>query len=72
MFPCQQNLLRKGVKMAKEIIIYNLVEHVTGEQYFAFVSNEKSPVLGSLLSVKDYELVRTKGVLTNKTPFLFI
>ena len=47
--------------MAKEIIVYNLADHVTDENYLAFVTNGKGPVLESLPSVKNYELVRTKG-----------
>ncbi len=57
--------------MAKEIL-YNLAEHVTDEQYLDFATNEKGPVLEGLPPVENYELVRTKGVLTEKTPFLFI
>jgi len=57
--------------MAKEIILYNLAEHVTEEQYLAFVTNEKGPILESLPSVKKYELIRIKGALRTKLP-LFI
>ena len=56
--------------MAKEIILYNLAEHVTDEQYLAFVTNEKGPTLESLPSVKKFELVRIKGALT--APFSYI
>jgi hypothetical protein len=58
--------------MAKEIILYNLAEHVTDEQYLAFVTNEKGPILESLPSVRKYELVRIKGALTGKAPFNYI
>jgi hypothetical protein len=69
--PLPAEPLREGVKMAKEIILCNLAEHAGDEQCLDFVTNEKDLVLESLPSVKNYELVRTKGVLTDKTPFLF-
>lgn len=58
--------------MAKEIILYNLADHVTDEQYLDFVTNEKGPILESLPSVKKYELVRIKGALTGKAPFNYV
>jgi hypothetical protein len=58
--------------MAKEITLYNLAEQVTDERCLDFVINEKGPIPESLPSVKNCGLARTKGVLTDKTPFLFI
>jgi len=58
--------------MAKEIVLYNLAERVIDEQYFAFITNEKGPILESLPSVRKYELVRIKGALTGKAPFNYI
>lgn len=58
--------------MAKDIILYNLAEHVTDEQHPAFVTNEKGPTLESLPSVKKYELVRIKGAVPVTAPFLVI
>jgi hypothetical protein len=51
-------------KMAKEIILYNLAENVTNEQYKDFVTKEKGPLFESLPLVKKYEVVRIKGAVT--------
>ena len=47
--------------MAKEIILYNLANHVTDEKYLVSVTNEKGPILESLPSVKNYKLASIKG-----------
>ena len=39
-------------KMAKEIILYNLADNVTDDQYKEYVKNEKGPILESLSSVE--------------------
>jgi len=49
--------------MGKEIVLYNLADNVTDEQYQDFVHKEKGPLLESLPSVTKYELVRIKGSL---------
>src|SRR4030042_1602419 len=58
--------------MAKEIILYNLADNVTDEQYLDFVKKEKGPTLESLPSVKKYELVRIKGAKTGEVPFNYV
>ena len=58
--------------MPKEIILYNLADSVTDEQYKAFVKAEKGPTLESLPSVKKYELVRIKGAKTGEVPFNYV
>lgn len=58
--------------MAKEIILYNLADNVTDEQYKDFVKREKGPTLSSLPSVKKYELVRIKGAKTGEVPFNYV
>ena len=58
--------------MAKEIILYNLADNVTDEQYKDFVTKEKGPTLESLPSVKKYELVRIKGAKTGEVPFNYV
>jgi len=58
--------------MAKEIILYNLTDKVTDEQYKDFVHKEKGPTLESLPSVIKYELVRIKGAKTGEVPFNYV
>jgi hypothetical protein len=58
--------------MAKEIILYNLADHVTDEQYLDFVTKEKGPTLESLPSVRKYELVRIKGAVNGTAPFNYV
>jgi hypothetical protein len=58
--------------MAKEIILYNLAENVTDEEYLEFVTKEKGPLLDSLSSVKKFELVKIKGAATGEVPFKYI
>jgi len=59
-------------KMAKEIILYDLADNVTDEQYKEFVAKEKGPTLESLPSVKKYELVRIKGAKTGEIPYSYV
>jgi hypothetical protein len=56
-------------KMAKEIILYNLAENVTDEEYKDYVISEKGPLLDSLPSVKKFELVRITGAVTGEVPY---
>ncbi len=58
--------------MAKEIILYNLADNVTDEQYKDFVTKEKGPILASLPSVKKYELVRITGAVTGEIPYNYV
>jgi hypothetical protein len=58
--------------MAKEIILYNLADHVTDAQYLEFVTKEKGPLLDSLASVKKFELVKITGVATGDIPYKYI
>ena len=58
--------------MGKEIILYNLADNVTDEQYRDFVKKEKGPTIDSLPSVKKYELVRIKGAATGEVPFNYV
>ena len=58
--------------MPKEIILYNLADHVTDEQYKDFVTKEKGPVLESLPSVKKYELVKINGAMTGEIPYNYV
>ena len=58
--------------MGKEIILYNLADNVTDEQYKDFVHKVKGPTIDSLPSVKKYELVRIKGAATGEVPFNYV
>jgi hypothetical protein len=58
--------------MAKEIILYNLAEHVTDEQYKEYVLNEKGPLLDSLPSVKKFELVKITRAATGEIPYKYV
>jgi hypothetical protein len=59
-------------KMAKEIILYNLADNVTDEQYKDFVTKEKGPLLDSLSSVKKFELVKIVGAATGEIPYSYV
>ena len=58
--------------MAKRIILYNLAEHVTDEEFKDYVTNEKGPLIESLPSVKKYELVRVTGAAMGEFPYKYI
>jgi len=58
--------------MAKEIILYNLADNVTDEQFKDYVTSEKGALIESFPSVKKYELVRIKGAATGEVPFNYV
>ncbi len=58
--------------MAKEIILYNLAEHVTGEEYLEYVTEEKGPFLDSLPSAKKFELVKITGSTSGEIPYKYV
>ena len=58
--------------MAKEIILINLAENVTDEEYKDYVTKEKGPLLESLPSVKKFELVRITEAATGEVPYRYI
>lgn len=58
--------------MAKEIILYNLAENVTDEEYLEFVTKEKGPLLDSLPSAKKFELIKITGAATGEVPFKYV
>jgi hypothetical protein len=59
-------------KMAKEIILYNLADNVTDEEYKAFVINEKGPLLDSLSSAKKFELVKITRSAAGEIPYKYV
>ena len=54
--------------MAKQIILYNLAEHVTDEQYKEYVVNEKGPLLDNLPGAKKFEMVKITGSMKGEIP----
>ena len=58
--------------MAKEIILYNLADHVTDEQYKDYVVNEKGPLLDGLPGVKKFEMVKITGSMKGEIPFRYV
>jgi len=58
--------------MAKEIILYNLAEHVTDDEYKEYVTKEKGPLLESLSSAKRFELVKITRSATGEIPYQYV
>ena len=58
--------------MAKEIILYNLADNVTDEQYKDYVTREKGPLFDSLPSVKKFELVKIEGAVMGEIPYEYV
>ena len=58
--------------MAKQIILYNLADHVTDEQYKDYVVNEKGPLLDSLPGVKKFEMVKITGSMKGEIPYKYV
>lgn len=57
--------------MAKRIILYNLADYVTDEEFEEYVKNEKGPLINSLPGVKKYELIRITGSPEGDTPYKY-
>jgi len=65
--------VQKGGKtVAKQIILYNLAEHITDEEYRDYVTKEKGPLLQSLSSVQKFELVKITGAATGEVPYKYV
>jgi hypothetical protein len=58
--------------MAREMIFYNLADHVTDQEFDDYVKNEKGPLIESLPSVKKYTLVRVTQSPTGEIPHEYI
>lgn len=58
--------------MSKQIILYNLAAHVTGEQYEDYAASEKGPLLDSLESVTKFELVKVTGSFSGAIPYRYV
>ena len=57
--------------MAKEIILYNLADHVTDEEYKEYVMNEKGPLFDSLSQVTKFELVKVAGSASGESTYRY-
>lgn len=57
--------------MAKRIILYNLADNVTDEEFKEYVVNEKGPLIDALPSVKKYELVKITSSMTGEIPYKY-
>lgn len=57
--------------MSKRIILYNLADNVTDEDFKEYVVNEKGPLIDSLPAVKKYELVKITGSMTGQIPYKY-
>ncbi|OGO19712.1 MAG: hypothetical protein A2144_05895 [Chloroflexi bacterium RBG_16_50_9] len=58
--------------MAKRILLYNLADNVTDEEFKEYVTKDKGPLISSLPSVKKYELVKVTGAMGGKIPYKYV
>jgi hypothetical protein len=59
-------------KMVNEIILYNLAENVTDEEYKDYVTSEKGPPLENLTSTKKFELVKITQAAMREVPCRYV
>jgi hypothetical protein len=58
--------------MAKEIVLYNLADNVTDEEYKDYVVNEKGPLFDSFSTVTKFELVKILGSASGEIPYKYV
>jgi hypothetical protein len=58
--------------MAEEVILYNLAENITDEEYQDYVTKEKGPLMESFSAVKKYELFKITKAATGKIPYKYV
>jgi hypothetical protein len=58
--------------MAEEIILYNLADNVTDEEYQKYVKNEKGPLLESLSAVSKFELFKVTHSAAGEIPYKYV
>jgi hypothetical protein len=63
------NIISRRIEMAKRIILYNLAEHVTEEEFRDYANKEKGPLIKSLPSVINYELVKISSDARSNFPY---
>jgi hypothetical protein len=70
---CKNEISRRGMaKMAKRILLYNLADHVTDEEFKEYVTTDKGPLIESLPSVTKYELVKITGSMSGEIPYKYV
>lgn len=58
--------------MAKEIILYNLKDSVTDEEYLQYCEEKKGPLISELPSCNDFTLVRISGSQQGDIPYAYV
>ena len=58
--------------MAKEIILYNLKDSVTDEEYKQYCAEKKGPFLESLPSCKSFTLVKIVASKKGEIPYKYV
>ena len=58
--------------MAKQIILYNLADHITDAEYQRYVNEEKGPLLESLPGVEKFELIKITGSMQGEIPYRYV
>ncbi len=58
--------------MPEEIILYNLADNVTDEEYLEYVKKEKGALMESFPSVAKYELFKVKQAASGEIPYKYI
>jgi hypothetical protein len=58
--------------MAKRIILYNLAENVTDEEFKEYVTSDKGPLIDSLPSVNKYHLVKITSAMGGEIPYKYV
>jgi hypothetical protein len=58
--------------MAKRIILYNLADNVTDEEFRDYVIKDKGPLISSLPGVKKYELVKVTSSMGGEIPYKYV
>ena len=57
--------------MARRIILYNLADNVTDEEFYEYVNNDKGPLINSLPTVNKYELIKITGAPGGNIPYKY-
>ena len=57
--------------MAKRIILYNLADNITDDEFKEYVDTEKGPLMDRLPSVRKYELVKMSGSMSGQIPYKY-
>lgn len=58
--------------MPKEIILYNLDEAVTDEEYLRYCEEKKGPLIRDLPSCRNFSLVRIDGSQKGEIPYRYV